>query len=91
MSLQVWLPLTKDLRNQGLNKTIVTNNGATIDAAGKIGNCYFLSAIAAMCEFPRLISQTIISTEVSPDGIYKVLNISILRFSIPFIQAMAIP
>ena len=40
MSLQVWLPLDGDLRNQGLTDIIVTNNGATIDNNGKIGKCY---------------------------------------------------
>ena len=40
MSLQVWLPLNGDLRNQGLTNITVTNNGATINVAGKIGSCY---------------------------------------------------
>ena len=40
MSLQVWLPLTGDLHNQGLANVAVTNNGATIDNNGKIGKCY---------------------------------------------------
>ena len=40
---------------------------------GKIGNCYFLSAIAAMCEFPNLITQIFISKEISKDGFYKVI------------------
>lgn len=40
MSLRVWLPLTKDLRNQGLDDVTVTNNGATFDSAGKLGGCY---------------------------------------------------
>lgn len=40
MSLRVWLPLTKDLRNQGLDNVTVTNNGATFDSAGKLGGCY---------------------------------------------------
>lgn len=40
MSLQVWLPLTKDLRNQGLDNVTITNNGATFDSAGKLGGCY---------------------------------------------------
>ena len=41
MALQVWLPLTKDLRNQGINNTTVTNTGATYAATeGKLGGCY---------------------------------------------------
>ena len=40
MSLQVWLPLTKDLRQQGLSNVTVTNNGATFNSAGKLGGCY---------------------------------------------------
>ena len=40
MSLQVWLPLTKDLRNQGLSNITVTNNGATFNSVGKLGGCY---------------------------------------------------
>ena len=40
MSLQIWLPLTKDLRQQGLSNATVTNNGATFNSAGKLGGCY---------------------------------------------------
>ena len=44
MSLQVWLPLTKDLRNQGLSNIGVTNNGATYSSTGgKLGGCYQFS------------------------------------------------
>ena len=40
MALQVWLPLTKDLRNQGLNGATVSNSEATFNSAGKLGGCY---------------------------------------------------
>lgn len=41
MSLQVWLPLTKDLRQNGLANVTVTNNGATYSSTGgKLGGCY---------------------------------------------------
>ena len=40
MSLRIWLPLTKDLRQQGLSNTTVINNGATFNSAGKLGGCY---------------------------------------------------
>lgn len=43
MSLRVWLPLNGDLTNNGLSDVVVTNNGATVDNAGKIGKCYYLS------------------------------------------------
>ena len=40
MSLKVWLPLNKDLRNQGVADVTVVNYGATVNSAGKIGSCY---------------------------------------------------
>ena len=48
MSLQVWLPMTKDLRNQGLSDVTVTNNGATFNSAGKLGGCYKTSSTATI-------------------------------------------
>lgn len=41
MSLRVWLPLRGDLCNQGLADITVTNSGATVNANGKIGQCYY--------------------------------------------------
>ena len=40
MALQVWLPLNGDLKNKGCADITVTNNGATVDDNGKIGQCY---------------------------------------------------
>lgn len=40
MALQIWLPLTGNLNNQGLKNITVTNNSATIDNSGIIGKCY---------------------------------------------------
>ena len=45
MSLRVWLPLTKDLRNQGLDDVTITNNGATFTNGGKLGEKYFSDGI----------------------------------------------
>lgn len=41
MSLQVWMPLTQDLRNQGISTNKATNSGATFQSSGgKLGGCY---------------------------------------------------
>lgn len=40
MSLRVWLPLNGTLNNCGISEVSATTNGATINAAGKIGSCY---------------------------------------------------
>lgn len=40
MALRVWLPLNGNLDNNGLSPVTVTNNGATVNDAGKIGKCY---------------------------------------------------
>lgn len=46
MALQVWLPLNGKIRNQGLKKLSVTNNGATVNDNGKIGKCYYFNGNA---------------------------------------------
>ena len=40
MALQIWLPLKGTLENLGCANAVITNNGATSNTAGKIGNCY---------------------------------------------------
>jgi len=40
---------------------------------GSLGNCYFLSAIAAMTEFPNLIYQIFRTKEVNTEGYYEVV------------------
>lgn len=40
MGLRVWLPLNGSLENQGLSTVSITNSGATVNTAGKIGSCY---------------------------------------------------
>ena len=39
MSLQVWLPLTGDLHNQGLKNISVSSNNSSVSTNGKIGSC----------------------------------------------------
>lgn len=41
MSLQVWLPLCGNIQNYGLADVNVTNSGAIVNTAGKIGSCYY--------------------------------------------------
>lgn len=40
MALQVWLPLNGNLSNHGVENPVITNSGATVDASGKLGQCY---------------------------------------------------
>ena len=56
MSLQVWLPLDGDLRNQGLSDAQVINNGATVNNNGKIGKCYFNNS-SNYCTIPININS----------------------------------
>lgn len=51
--LKVWLPLNGDLHNQGLSDVIVTNNGATVNNAGKIGKCYEFDGNAHWLQFDQ--------------------------------------
>lgn len=40
MSLQVWLPLTGSIINQGLAEITTAASGATVNTSGKLGSCY---------------------------------------------------
>lgn len=40
MSLMVWLPLDGHTENYGATDTVITNHGAVVSDAGKIGKCY---------------------------------------------------
>lgn len=61
MSLQVWLPLTGHLNNQGLSNVTVTNNGATVDNSGKIGKCYSFNGSSAKITntLPATVSSSV--------------------------------
>lgn len=59
MSLRVWLPLTKDLRNQGLDDVIVTNNGAVYSASGgKLGGYYTGHIDISSSVIPTILNNT---------------------------------
>lgn len=53
MALQVWLPLTGHLENQGLSDITVTNNGATVDNSGKLGKCYSFGTTSSYLTIPE--------------------------------------
>ena len=57
MSLKVWLPLNGDLRNLGASDVEVTNNGATVDDAGKIGKCYYFNGSAQYLQFNKTLGN----------------------------------
>ena len=57
MSLQVWLPLTKNTRQQGLSNIAVTNNGATFNSAGKLGGCYYFNGNQQWLQFDTVLGD----------------------------------
>jgi hypothetical protein len=71
MSLKVWLPLDGDLRNNGTLGVAITNNGATINVSGKIGQCY---------QFDNNSSYI----DLNHSELYNILNGSTQPFSICF-------
>ena len=64
MSLQVWLPLNKDLHNQGLQNTIFTNHSVTINNSGKIGKCYSFNGSSSYL-IANFTPKTIVPNEMS--------------------------
>lgn len=44
MPLQIWLPLTDGIENQGLMDLKFTSQNTTIDNAGKLGRCYHFAS-----------------------------------------------
>ena len=53
MALQVWLPLTKDLRNQGLNGATATIGGTvSLTEVGKLGKCATIGTAAGGITLP---------------------------------------
>lgn len=64
MSLQVWLPLNGDLRNQGCSNITATNVNATIDNNGKIGKCYNFAGSGQRIKFANPITNGINSFSI---------------------------
>lgn len=57
MALQVWLPLNGDLKNKGCADVTVTNNGATVDNNGKIGQCYSFDGSSHYLQFDKSLGN----------------------------------
>jgi len=39
---------------------------------GDLGDCYFLSALSALAEFPKRITHAFVTKDISPDGKYEI-------------------
>lgn len=57
MSLQIWLPLTKNAKNQGCHPSNVTVSNATQNANGKIGGCYSFNNSAYLMGTQSIITN----------------------------------
>ena len=57
MSLQVWLPLLGNLENHGVSDITVSNNGATVNANGKIGSCYYFNGSSQWLEYSKTVGD----------------------------------
>lgn len=52
MALRVWLPLIRDINNQGISSFTLTNSGATNVTGGKLGKCYSFNSKCLYGSFP---------------------------------------
>lgn len=50
MSLHTWFPLLGNINQQGASGVSLTTSTATVDAAGKIGSCYYFSGSTYLAE-----------------------------------------
>ena len=57
MSLQLWLPLTKNTLNYGCHQSNVTATGVTLNTNGKIGSCYSFANSAYLMGTHSLITN----------------------------------
>lgn len=57
MSLQIWLPLTKNAKNQGCHPSNVTVSNATYNDNGKLGGCYSFSNSAYLMGTQSIITN----------------------------------
>ena len=57
MSLLVWLPMIKDLTQQGISDITVSNVGATLNTNGKLGKCYYFDGNANYLEFSKTVGD----------------------------------
>lgn len=58
MSLLVWLPLTKDIKNYGLSDIEFKTNGAVFTPdEGKVGQCYYLNGKTISCSDFNLLEE----------------------------------
>lgn len=53
---------------------------------GKMANCYFMSAVAALTRYPGLISKIFLTKEYNKDGFYKLLLFIDGEFQVVFVD-----
>jgi hypothetical protein len=59
MSLQVHLPLIRDLSNLGVSDVSITNTNASLNSNGKLGGCYSFSSAKLTNTFATPVSSSI--------------------------------